>query len=198
MVMNIPALLDELRSIAQIGLHYSKDPYDRERYTRLMHLALTEYSTITGLAEPEIGERFRQELGYVTPKVGCAAGIFNEQGQALLVKRSDDGLWGLPAGFCEVNQNPRENLKREVREETGLEVEVTSLVDVFSVMPGEYGQPNTLYALVFLCTVTGGTLTPSHETPVVGYYDHKMIRDWHFDHGLRLESAYQCWLQQSE
>ena len=196
--MNIAALLDELRSIAQIGLHYSKDPYDRERYTRLMRLAITEYSAITGLAEVEIGERFRQELGYITPKVGCAAGIFNEQGQALLVKRSDDGLWGLPAGFCEVNQNPRENLKREVREETGLEVEVRALVDVFSVMPGEYGQPNTLYALVFLCKVTGGTLTPSHETPVVGYYDHKAITDWHFDHGLRLERAYQYWLQQSE
>src|SRR5258705_7538214 len=121
--MNIAALLDELRSIAQLGLNYSKDPYDRERYERLMRLAVTEYKTITGLTEDEIGERFRQEIGYVTPKVGCAAGIFNEQGEALLVKRSDDGLWGLPAGFCEVNQTPHDNLKREVREETGLEVE---------------------------------------------------------------------------
>ncbi len=196
--MNVPALLDELRSIAQIGLHYAKDPYDRERYTRLMRLAVTEYSAITGLAEDEISERFRQELGYVTPKVGCAAGVFNEQGQVLLVKRSDDGLWGLPAGFCEVNQSPRENLKREVREETGLEVDITALVDVCSVMPGEYGQPNTLYALVFLCKVTGGILTPSHETPAVGYFDHKTITDWHFDHGLRVERAYQYWLQQSE
>jgi ADP-ribose pyrophosphatase YjhB (NUDIX family) len=196
--MNIAAVLDELRSIAQLGLHYSKDPYDRERYTRLMRLAQTEYSAITGLTEDAIGERFRQEIGYVTPKVGCAAGIFNEQGQALLVKRSDDGLWGLPAGFCEVNQTPQENMKREVREETGLEVDVGSLVEVFSVMPGDYGQPNTLYALVFLCKVTGGVLTPSHETPVVGYYDHKTISEWHFDHGLRVERAYQYWLQQSE
>src|SRR3978361_309484 len=100
-----------------------------------MQLAQTEYSAITGLTEDEIGERFRKEIGYVTPKVGCAAGVFNEQGQALLVKRSDDGKWGLPAGFCEVNQTPQENMKREVREETGLEVEVGSLVEVFSVMP---------------------------------------------------------------
>ena len=196
--MNIAALLEELRSIAQIGLHYSKDPYDRERYERLMRLAVTDYATITGLEEDELSERFRREIGYVTPKVGCAAGIFNEQGQVLLVKRSDDGLWGLPAGFCEVNQTPQENLKREVREETGLEVEVGPLVGVFSVMPGDYGQLNTLYALVFLCTVTGGILTPSHETPVVGYYDHKTITDWHFNNGLRAERAYQYWLQQSE
>ena len=196
--MNMAALLDELRSIAQLGLNYAHDPYDRERYERLMRLAVTEYSAITGLADSEIGERFTQELGYITPKVGCAAGIFNEQGHALLVKRSDDGLWGLPAGFCEVNQTPHENLKREVREETGLEVEVGSLVDIFSVMPGEYGQPNTLYALLFLCKVTGGVVTPSHETPLVGYYDHKTISDWHFDHGTRVERAYHYWLQQSE
>ena len=196
--MNIAALLDEVRSIAQLGLNYAQDPYDRERYERLMRLAITEYSAITGLSEIEIGDRFRKELGYITPKVGCAAGIFNEQGQALLVKRSDNGRWGLPAGFCEVNQNPRENLKREVREETGLEVEVGSLVDVFSIMPGDYGQPNTLYALVFVCKVTGGVLTPSHETPVVGYYDHKTIVDWHFNNGQRVERAYHYWLQQSE
>jgi len=196
--MNIAALLDELRSIAQLGLNYAQDPYDRERYERLMRLAVTEYSDITGLSENEIGERFRQELGYVTPKVGCAAGIFNEAGQMLLIKRSDNGRWGLPAGFCEVNQTPRENIKREVWEETGLDVEVGALIDVFSVLPGEYGQPNTLYALVFLCKAIGGTLTPSHETPVVGYYDHKTITDWHFDHGRRAERAYEYWLQQSE
>ncbi|MBI1276552.1 MAG: NUDIX domain-containing protein [Anaerolineaceae bacterium] len=196
--MNVAALLDELRSIAQLGLNYAQDPYDRERYERLMQLAVTEYSSVTGLAEGEISERFRQELGYVTPKVGCAAGIFNEQGQVLLVKRSDNGRWGLPAGFCEVNQTPRENIKREVREETGLEVEVGALIDVFSVLPGEYGQPNTLYALVFMCKVIGGTLTASHETPVVGYYDHKLITEWHFDHGHRVERAYQYWLEQSE
>lgn len=196
--MNIAALLDELRSIAQLGLNYAHDPYDRERYERLMRLAVTEYASITGLPEADISDRFRQEIGYITPKVGCAAGIFNEKGEVLLVKRSDNGRWGLPAGFCEVNQTPRENLKREVREETGLQVEVGKLVDVFSVLPGDYGQLNTLYAIVFLCTVTGGTLTPSHETPVVGYYDHRMITDWHFDHQKRVERAYQYWLQQSE
>lgn len=196
--MNIAALLDELRSIAQLGLNYAQDPYDRERYERLMWLAVTEYASVTGLAEAEVGERFKREIGYITPKVGCSAGIFDEQGKVLLVKRSDNGRWGLPAGFCEVNQTPRENMKREVREETGLEVEVGSMIDVFSVLPGEYGQPNTLYALLFLCTVTGGVLTPSHETPVVGYFDHKTITDWHFDHRKRVERAYQYWLQQSE
>lgn len=196
--MKTAAFLDELRSIAQLGLNYSHDPYDRERYERLMRLAVTAYAAITEIPESELTERFGRELGYITPKVGCAAAIFNEAGQVVLVKRSDNGRWGLPAGFCEVNQTPRQNLQREVREETGLEVEVGHLVDVFSVMPGEYGQPNTLYAIVFLCTVTGGALQPSHETPVVGYFDHHSITDWHFDHQERVERAYQFWLQQGE
>lgn len=196
--MNIAALLDELRSIAQLGLNYAQDPYDRERYERLLRLAVTEYAAITGLSENEISERFRQELRYVTPKVGCAACIFNEGGEILLVKRSDNGRWGLPGGFCEVNQTPQENMKREVHEETGLEVEVGTLIDVFSVMPGEYGQPNSLYALVFLCKAIGGTLAPSHETPVVGYYNYTAVTDWHTNHRLRAERAYQYWLQHSE
>ncbi len=196
--MNVAALLDELRSIAQLGLNYAQDLYDRERYERLMRLAMTEYASITGLPEADITDRFRQELGYVTPKVGCAAGIFDEQGHVLLVKRSDNGRWGLPAGFCEVNQTPRDNLRREVREETGLEVDVEALIDVFSVMPGEYGQPNTMYALLFFCKAIGGVVTPSHETPIVGYYDHTTITDWHFDHQKRVERLYHYWLQQSE
>ncbi len=196
--MNVAAVLDEIRAIAQLGLTYADNPYDRERYERLMRLAVVEYASITGLSESELGERFTREIGYVTPKVGCSAGIFNEEGQVLLIKRSDNGRWGLPAGFCEVNQTPRENLRREVREETGLEAEVGALIDVFSVLPGEYGQPNTLYSLLFLCKATGGTLAPSHETPVVGYYDHRTITDWHFDHQKRVERAYQYWLQQSE
>lgn len=192
--MNTLALLDEIRAIAQLGLNYSQDPYDRERYERLLRLAGREYTALTDLPDEEVQQRLREELGYITPKVGCAAAIFNAQGQALLVKRSDNGKYGLPAGFAEVNQTPQENLRREVREETGLEVEVGSLIDIFCVLPGEYHQPHTLYALLFSCTVTGGQLTPSHETPEVGFYDPATITDWHFDHGKRVAAAYQHWL----
>jgi ADP-ribose pyrophosphatase YjhB (NUDIX family) len=192
--MNILALLEEIRAIAQLGLNYTSDHFDRERYQRLLRLAATEYTAITGLPEDTLIAQFRQEFGYITPKIGCAAAIFNHEGHILLIKRHDNGLWGLPGGYAEVNQTPQANLQREVREETGLEVEVGSLIDIFCVLPGRFGQPHTLYALLYNCEVTGGTITTSFESPVVGYYDHTTITDWHFDHGERVHIAHQRWL----
>jgi ADP-ribose pyrophosphatase YjhB (NUDIX family) len=190
---DILALLDELRSIAQLGLNYSDNPYDRERYERLLRLAAGQYASLSNISEAEITAYFRNEIGYITPKVGCNGVVFNEHGQVLLVQRSDNGRWGLPGGFAEVNMTPQENCRREVFEETGIEVEVETLVDVFCVLPGEYDQPFTNYLLVYLCRVTGGTLTPSHETPVVGFYDPAAVTNWHSNHQYRIERAYKLW-----
>lgn len=191
----ILTLLDEIRAIGQLGLNYSDDPFDRERYERLLRLASKEYADISGLPEAEVDALFRRELGYITPKVGCNGAIINPQGHFLLVKRSDNGKWCLPGGYAEVGLSPQENCRREVWEETGLEVEVGDLVDVFHALPGQYDQPNTVYIILYLCTVTGGTLTPSHETPVVGFYDHTTVTDWHTNHAQRVERAYKYWIK---
>lgn len=191
---NIFALLDEIRAIGQLGLNYNHDPYDRERYERLLRIAAREYAKITGLTDEVLLKRFRNELGYITPKTGCNGAIFNDDGHVLLVKRSDDGSWCLPGGYAEVSTTPPENCRREVYEETGLQVEVGSLVGVFWVLPGEYNLPNTNYILVYLCKVTGGSLTPSHETPEIGYFDHTTITNWHTNHRDRAQHAYAKWL----
>nr|WP_279239884.1 NUDIX hydrolase N-terminal domain-containing protein [Scytonema sp. UIC 10036] len=92
-------MLEELRAIAQLGLNYSKDIYDRERYERLLSIASAKYSALCSLPSLEIENRFRAELGYITPKVGVSAAILNEQGQLLLVQRTDDSTWCLPCGI---------------------------------------------------------------------------------------------------
>ncbi|MBZ0289569.1 MAG: NUDIX hydrolase N-terminal domain-containing protein, partial [Anaerolineae bacterium] len=195
MPTSILALLDEIRAIGQLGIHYAENPFDRERYERLLRMASQEYAAISGLPENDVDALFRRELGYITPKVGCNGAVFNPQGHVLLVKRSDNGRWGLPGGYAEVNLSPQDNCRREMWEETGLEVEVGDLVDVFHALPGQYDQPNTIYILLFLCTVTGGTLTPSHETPIVGFYDHTTITDWHTNHADRVDRAYKYWIK---
>ncbi len=186
-------LLDELRAIAVTGLNYSEDPYDRERYEHMLSMAVREYAAISSLPEADLTAMFRRELGYITPKTGCCGAVFNEDGHVLLVQRSDNGRWGLPGGYAELNMTPEENCRREVREETGLDVRVGALVDVFCILPGEYNQPNTSYILMYLCEIEGGQPTPSHETPVVGFYDHTTITDWHVDHAERVRRAYRKW-----
>lgn len=79
-------LLEEIRAIAHLGLNYSNDVYDRERYERLLDLASSEYACLSDLSPQVISDRFRAELGYITPKVGVSAAIFNPKGEILLVQ----------------------------------------------------------------------------------------------------------------
>lgn len=191
--MTIIELLEELRAIAQLGLNYSKDIYDRERYERLLSLASSQYSALSSLTRSEVEKRFRAELGYITPKIGVSAAILNDHGELLLVQRTDDSTWCLPCGWAEVRETPQQSIKREVQEETGLLVEVGSLIRLGCRMPGDFEQPHTTYHLQFYCTVVGGTLQESHETTNVGYYDISSINKWHADHQIDAEAAHQYW-----
>ncbi|MEY4518837.1 MAG: hypothetical protein RLZZ499_1436 [Cyanobacteriota bacterium] len=58
-------LLEEIRAIAQLGLNYSNDVYDRERYQRLLDLASSKYACLSDLPPQVISDRFRTELGYI-------------------------------------------------------------------------------------------------------------------------------------
>lgn len=187
------ALLEEVRAIAQLGLNYAQDPYDRERYERLLAIACDQYSDISGVSASDLSVQFRKELGYITPKVGVSAAIFDEAGGLLLVRRTDDQSWCLPCGWAEVRETPQQSLAREVLEETGLEVEVGELIRVGTRMPGDFGLPHTTYHLQYHCEVIRGTLSESHETVDVGFYPIETISNWHFDHKEEALSALEYW-----
>jgi 8-oxo-dGTP pyrophosphatase MutT (NUDIX family) len=182
MEKNLLDLLDQLRSIAQLGLNYSKDPYDRERYHRLMDLAAGQYSAITGLTTETIRGRFACELGYITPKIGVQGALFDETGKILLEQRVDDALWGLPSGWVEVGEGPATAIVREFLEETGFEVEPVALLGFYTRLPGQYHQPHSSVHVLYLCHRLGGELRLSHESMAMEYHDPDTIQNWHKDH----------------
>ncbi len=190
---DILLLLDQIRAIATTGLYYTQNPYDKERYEHLLQLAAREYAPLTGLSEGQVIESFRRELGYITPKVGVDAAIFDNDGRILLVKRSDDGTWCLPCGWAEIGLTPEENIVREVREETGLEVEVRELIGIMPFFPERGGGPHAGYGLLYYCVPIGGSLQPSHETPDLAFHDYTQVTNWHHDHRQRAEIVYQYW-----
>lgn len=193
MKRNYLDLLDEVSAIAQLGLNYSRDPFDLERYRRLLGLAAEAYAGITGLESPAIKARFTRELGYITPKIGVQGALFDETGRLLLERRKDDGCWGMPAGWVEAGERPTDALVREFREETGLEIEPVALLGLYTRLPGEYAQPHTSIHPVYLCRYIGGTLQVSHESLAMEYHDPASITAWHKDHGLQAGEAVRHW-----
>lgn len=158
------ALSRELKSIAEAGLRYTEAVYDRERYERLHGIA----SEL--LASEARGFRWPVEFGYATPKVDVRAAVI-EEGRILLVREASVGKWALPGGWADLNTSPAENAVKEVREETGLEVEALKLIACWDKdRQGHPRQPEHVYKLVFLCRRTGGELATSHETDAVAFF----------------------------
>ena len=171
---------------------------DKKRYERLLELVSIEYADLSGLRPDTIAKRFKSDVGHVTPMVGVDTAVFNNEGHLLLVKRSDDQLWALPGGWAELGETYQTSARREVREETGLEVEIQCAIDVLSRMPGDFGQPHTSYHLLLHGEVLSGKISTSDETIEVGYHDHTAITDWHRDHRKMAERAHAFWRERQE
>ena len=84
----------ELQALAQAGLHYSKDPFDLERFARVREIAAEMLALRSGLPLEKVKELFCGETGYQTPKLDTRAAIF--QGENILLVRERDGRWSLP------------------------------------------------------------------------------------------------------
>lgn len=89
--------------------------------------------------------------------VSVAAAVVNDRGEVLVVRRRDNGTWEPPGGVLELDEDIHRGLRREVREETGLEVEVDRLTGVYKNMVVG------VVALVFRCRAAGGALTVNEE-----------------------------------
>jgi ADP-ribose pyrophosphatase YjhB (NUDIX family) len=192
-VTDLLTLLDELQSIARTGLNYSSDPYARAHYTRLLELAAMYYGRALDLPAVEVRRRLQGEVGSITPKVGADAAIFDDEGRILLVERSDDQCWGLPAGWVEPNEAPWDTVRREAREEIGLDVEPVALVDVmFRPASAAYG-PHAVVSVVYLCRILSGEITLSHEVLGARYWAVDDVPHWHKDHLKFARAAHAVW-----
>lgn len=98
--------------------------------------------------------------------------VLNDAGQFLLIKRTDNSNWSLPGGAMDLGESIGQAAVREVREETGIDCELTGLVGIYT-NPNhvlEYtsdGEVRQEFSIVFTARALGGEPTPSSESSQV-------------------------------
>ncbi|MCS7192715.1 MAG: NUDIX hydrolase N-terminal domain-containing protein [Armatimonadetes bacterium] len=173
-----------LKAIAQTGLAFTQNPYERERYEELLKLAAEMAVAMSGWEDDEettvkFFEQWRAEVqpsavGYVTPKVVVNAAVFDEKNRILLIQRLDRGTWFLPGGWADVGYPPSEIAVKEVREETGLFVEPLRLIAILDGFRHKFSLGIPFYCLVYECQVLGGQLRPlPHECKDAKFFSEK-------------------------
>lgn len=107
---------------------------------------------------------------YYQNPVPAAGAIIIEEGKILLVKRAHPpkiGDWCIPAGFMEWNEHPSQTAVRELREETGLEIELTGFFEVYS---GNDDPRNNAVLLLYLGNRVGGKLEAMDDAEEVRFF----------------------------
>jgi 8-oxo-dGTP pyrophosphatase MutT (NUDIX family) len=109
-------------------------------------------------------------------RVSATAFIRDDAGRVLLQQRSDNGFWNLPGGGLELGESVAQACVREVREETGLEVEVLRLIGVYSApeittMSYPDGRVIQYVTSLFECRVIGGKLEVDAESLALNWFD---------------------------
>ena len=160
----------EIQSLAQIGLTYTKDAFDKERYERLRDIAAEMIAYQTDLPVEKAKDLFCNETGYQTPKIDTRAAIF--QDNKILLVHEKNGTWALPGGWCDVLESVKSNTEKEVKEETGLNVEAIKLIAVQD--RNQHNQPVYAYGvckIFVLCHLLSGQFIDNIETTEIQYFD---------------------------
>ena len=159
----------EIQALAQSGLTYTKDVYDVERYERLREISAEIISEKTNLNMEKVKGLFCNETGYQTPKIDTRAAIFKDN--KILLVHENNGTWSLPGGWCDVLETVKTNTIKEVKEETGLDVETIKIISIQD--RNKHNKPIYAYGvckIFVLCNVIGGEFVENIETTEIEYF----------------------------
>jgi ADP-ribose pyrophosphatase YjhB (NUDIX family) len=179
--------IEELRLIASWGLHFTQDPYDRERYQRVRAVSARLAAAIEQRSPEELSDEFSRDLfGNGISPLSTADAVVLRQGRILLIQRPDDGLWALPGGFVEVRQTLAGAALRELQEETGLCGRIIKLLAIFDSR--HWGSTRTahIHHVVFLVDGGQGEPQPTSEARAVAFFGEDELPALSGGHHLRI------------
>ena len=159
----------EIQSLAQSGLAYTDNVYDIERYERLREISAEMLADKSNISVDKVKKLFCNETGYQTPKIDTRAAIFKDN--KILLTHENNGTWSLPGGWCDVLESIKSNTIKEVKEETGLDVEAIRVISIQD--RNKHNKPIYAYGvckIFVLCNIIGGEFKENIETTEISYF----------------------------
>ena len=159
----------EIQSLAQSGLAYTDNVYDIERYERLREISAEMLADKSDISVDKVKKLFCNETGYQTPKIDTRAAIFKDN--KILLTHENNGTWSLPGGWCDVLESIKSNTIKEVKEETGLDVEAIRVISIQD--RNKHNKPIYAYGvckIFVLCNIIGGEFKENIETTEISYF----------------------------
>jgi ADP-ribose pyrophosphatase YjhB (NUDIX family) len=120
----------------------------------------------------------------------ASAIVVNEAKQILLHRRSDNNLWSVPGGAMKIGESIVDTVTREVKEETGLEVQPVRVTGIYTdprgVVAFADGEVRQQFSICFCCAVVGGEIKTSSESTEVRFFDPGQITSLNMSPAIRL------------
>lgn len=160
---------DELRALAGFGLNFARTPEEKARWDHV----LAASARLMGLASGDPAEallaRYRANHFDVGPAASGEAAVFHE-GELLLIRRTDDGLWALPGGITDPGETLAETARRELWEEAGLCGRAVELLGVFDSRIWQSEKRIHFYHAVFRIEVDDPAIRLNPEVSAAAYF----------------------------
>jgi ADP-ribose pyrophosphatase YjhB (NUDIX family) len=161
---------ESILAIAQNGLVFTQDEFDKQRFRQIQTLATQLLEQKSSLSSEKILNLFLQEEGYATPKVDVRGAVFKDN-QILLVQERSDQKWTLPGGWADVGESPSEAVVKEILEESGFIAKVAKVMAIYD--KSKHSHPTCIphiYKIFFICDLIGGEKELSIETCAVDFF----------------------------
>lgn len=120
-----------LQALAQTGLTFALNEFDRERYSQIQMIA-AEMLAQGGQSDVDTVYRlFNAQEGYATPKIDVRGVVFRQEQILLVREKLDSGRWTLPGGWADVGESPGLAVEREISEEAGYQARSVKLLALY-------------------------------------------------------------------
>lgn len=159
----------EIQGLAQTGLQYAENDYQRERNHKLLAIAAEIVSEHTDLPNEQVEEIYKSQIGYATPRLDVRGAVFRND-KILLVRERFDGGWTMPGGWVDVGDVPSKAVEREVWEEAGFRVEAKKVIGVYDANRVSPLELFHAVKIVYYCEIIDGEARPSNETSDVAFF----------------------------